>query len=245
MTRTNPLIRNSPQDATVTILPAWGEWLSDETLHALIDHPLLQAMRSGCVSLEGMRQVLTQHHFYARHFTRFLCAMISRLDSLDDIKLLMENLLEELGVEGDHDVTHAELFQKTLRSVGATPLTEAPLPQTTDLARTILGLCRHNDPAEGLAALCLGAEAIVPLIYPPMLTALEHLGISEAGQEFFRLHINEDEGHALKMLGILQRMTDQSPARKMHAIAAGRLAIAKRCDMFDAIWQKMIDDQCA
>lgn len=243
MTRPNALICNSPLNTTAMILPAWGEWLSDETLNTLINHPLLEAMRSGCISLEGMRQVLTQHHFYASHFTRFLCAIISRLDSLDDIKLLMENLLEEMGVEGDHDATHAELFQRTLRSVGATPLIEEPLPQTADLARTIMGLCRREDPAEGLAALCLGAEAIVPLIYPPILMALKHLDVSEAGQEFFRLHICEDDDHALKMLSVLERMTDRSPARKVQAIAAGRLAIAKRCHMFDAIWQRMASDR--
>lgn len=217
----------------------WDEWLDADALDELVNHELLLAMQGGHVSLQGMRYFLIQHHYYSRNFTRFLCAIINRLESLDDIKLLMENMQEEMGIDGDNKLTHAELFQRSLRILGTHPLAELPLPQTVDFTQCIMQLCRSENPVVGLAALCLGAEAIVPLIYRPILLALEGLNISEEGLEFFRLHIEEDEDHAITMLGILQRLTHQIPETKRLAIQTGRQAMLKRCVMFDAIWKEV------
>ena len=217
----------------------WDEWLDADALDGLVNHELLLAMQDGHVSLQGMRYFLIQHHYYSRNFTRFLCAIINRLESLDDIKLLMENMQEEMGIDGDNKLTHAELFQRSLRILGTHPLAELPLPQTVDFTQCIMQLCRSENPVEGLAALCLGAEAIVPLIYKPILLALEGLNVSEEGLEFFRLHIEEDEDHAITMLGILQRLTNQTPEAKRLAIQTGRQAMLKRCVMFDAIWKEV------
>lgn len=217
----------------------WDEWLDTDALEGLVNHELLRAMQNAHVSLRGMQYFLIQHHYYSRNFTRFLCAILNRLESLGDIKLLLENMQEEMGIDGDNKLTHAELFQRSLRILGTHPLAESPLPQTVDFTRCILQLCRSENPVEGLAALCLGAEAIVPLIYKPILLALEGLNVSEEGLEFFRLHIEEDEDHAITMLGILQRLTHQTPEAKRLAIQIGRQAILKRCVMFDAIWKEV------
>lgn len=217
----------------------WDEWLDADALVGLVNHELLLAMQDGHVSLKGMRYFLIQHHYYSRNFTRFLCAILNRLESLGDIKLLLENMQEEMGIDGDNKLTHAELFQRSLRILGTHPLAESPLPQTVDFTQCIMQLCRSENPVEGLAALCLGAEAIVPLIYRPILLALEGLNVSEEGLEFFRLHIEEDEDHAITMLGILQRLTHQTPEAKRLAIQIGRQAMLKRCVMFDAIWKEV------
>jgi pyrroloquinoline quinone (PQQ) biosynthesis protein C len=215
----------------------WDEWLDANALDRLVNHELLLAMQNGHVSLKGVRYFLIQHHYYSRNFTRFICAILNRLESLGDIKLLLENMQEEMGIDGDNKLTHAELFQRSLRILGTHPLAEQPLPQTVDFTQCIMQLCRSENPVEGLAALCLGAEAVVPLIYKPILLALEGLKIGEEGLEFFRLHIEEDENHAITMLGILQRLTHQTPEAKRLAIQIGRQAILKRCVMFDAIWK--------
>lgn len=217
----------------------WDEWLDADALDGLVNHELLLAMQDGHVSLKGMRYFLIQHHYYSRNFTRFLCAILNRLESLGDIKLLLENMQEEMGIDGDNKLTHSELFQRSLRILGTHPLAESPLPQTVDFTQCIMQLCRSENPVEGLAALCLGAEAIVPLIYKPILLALEGLNVSEEGLEFFRLHIEEDEDHAITMLGVLQRLTHQTPEAKRLAIQIGRQAMLKRCVMFDAIWKEV------
>ncbi|MFC5741317.1 TenA family transcriptional regulator [Dyella tabacisoli] len=197
---------------------------------------MLNAMSRGEVDISDLRILLIQHYHYSRHFTRYLCALISRMSSMDDIHCLMENLLEEMGLDGDDKVTHAELFQRSLRTVGADPASQPPLAETQDVVRTMIGYCRSPDPINGLAALCLGAEAIVPLIYRPIQSALVAHDFGSDATEFFKLHIEEDENHALTMLSILTRMTRHDRDARARAKAVGIDIINKRSGMLDAVW---------
>lgn len=129
------------------------------------------------------------------------------------------------------------MLQRTLRVVGAVPATHTPLPQTTTMVDTMMGHCQSADALNGLAAMCLGAEAIVPLIYRPILQALRHFGYGKDATEFFSLHIEEDEDHALTMLAIMQRLLQGQASRREQAIEVGRELIARRVAMFDAIWE--------
>ncbi|WP_156188021.1 iron-containing redox enzyme family protein [Chromobacterium sp. LK11] len=214
----------------------WADWLKEEDLQGLVEHPLLQALERKEASLATVRTLLIQHSHYSRHFTRYLCALMGQLSDPADVMALMENMREEMGVDGGSSITHAEMFQRTLRVVGAAPASHAPLPQTLAMVDTMMGHCQSPDALAGLAAMCLGAEAIVPLIYRPILQALQHHGFGEDATEFFSLHIEEDEDHALTMLAIMQRLTLDQDARREQAIAVGRELIARRVAMFDAIW---------
>lgn len=220
----------------------WDEWLDYETLHKLINHPLMNAMRQNTVSLSGMRYYLVQHHHYSRNFTRFLCALISKIDNLEDSQHLMENLLEELGIDGDGKVTHAELFQRSLRAVGGQPNTFPALEETKNFSATVMQYCRNDGALNGLAALCLGAEAIVPMIYEPVLSALTSLEVQEEGLEFFRLHIEEDEDHAITMLQILNKLTENDEKLVEQVKRIGCNTILLRCKMFDAIYDRIQKD---
>lgn len=220
-----------------SVSAVWEDWLDAAHLKRLTRHPLLVAISEGEVDLDGLRFFLVQHHLYSRNFTRYLSALISRLPNLQDIRELNENLLEELGIDDEGKITHAEMLQRSLQAIGADPQHYAALPETQVLVRTMLDYCRSPDPLDGLSALCLGAEAIVPLFYHPIMQALVRYGFNEEATDFFRLHVEEDENHALTMLSILRRITAQNPALRSRAQAIGADAIERRCDMFDAVWK--------
>ena len=78
---------------------------------------------------------MIQHHFYLRNFTRFLCLVIANLPEIEDVRTLMRNLLEELGVDERLGETHAELFLLAMRTVGATTQGKSPLNGTQQLWR--------------------------------------------------------------------------------------------------------------
>lgn len=222
----------------VTISLIWTEWLAAQDLDQLSQHPLLLALERNEASLATLKTLLVQHGHYSRHFTRYLCALMGHLQDADDVLALMENMREEMGVDGQDCITHADMFQRTLRVLGVSPADEPALPQTAAMVRTMLGHCQNTDALVGLAAMCLGAEAIVPLIYRPILQALEHKGYGEDATEFFKLHIEEDEDHALTMLAIMERLTQGDEQRRALAIDVGREVINRRVEMFDAIWQQ-------
>ncbi|PQQ23846.1 iron-containing redox enzyme family protein [Photorhabdus luminescens] len=216
----------------------WVGWFQEDDLLDLVSHPLLQALEHNETDLTMLRTLLIQHSHYSRHFTRYLCALMGQLDNAEDLMALMENMQEEMGVDGSSSITHAEMFQRTLRLVGAVPNSQKPLPQTQTMIDTMMKYCQSSDSLVGLAAMCLGAEAIVPLIYKPILHSLRHFGFGQEATEFFSLHIEEDEDHALTMLAIMQRQIKDLPVRRSLAVEIGRELVACRVAMFDAILEQ-------
>lgn len=220
----------------VKIGAIWTKWLKQEDLDLLAGHPLLNALQDGTASFAMLKKLLAQHSHYSRHFTRYLCALLGQFEDARSIRALLTNLREEMGVDDDGQETHAEMFQRTLRVVGVDPNQEISLPDTLALKTSMLGYCKDPDPVCGLAAMCLGAEAIVPLIYGPILEGLRHFGFGEEATEFFRLHIEEDEGHAITMLRMMETLVRDDPARGQLSIDVGRKMIRQRVKMLDAVW---------
>ncbi len=214
---------------------AWARWLKQEDIQRLTDHPLLRAFERGDTDLLTARVLLVQHYHYSRHFTRYLCALISKLSHHEDARRLMANLVEEMGLEREDRITHADLYQRTLSAVGASPTDFAPFEETRALVQAMTRYCQSEDSVEGLAALCLGAEAIVPLIYRPVIAALDALGFGDEAKEFFVLHVSEDEEHALTMLEILERLTVNDTLARQRAVEVGSIMVQRRIDLLDGV----------
>ncbi|MEQ1963950.1 iron-containing redox enzyme family protein [Xenorhabdus khoisanae] len=214
----------------------WIDWLDVKELQNLTRHPVLQAFSHGTASKEMLKTFLIQHHYYSRYFTRYLIALISKLPLLEDIQDLLENLLEEMGLEDNNKITHTELFQRTLATIGADTNSQKPFENTTAMVDAMFTYCLVDDPLEGLSAMCLGAEAIVPLIYKPVLDLLRTLNYGNDATEFFSLHIEEDETHAIKMFNIMTRLIGQDKSLRLKAIHIGSQMIKNRIKMLDDIW---------
>lgn len=229
-------LQTASLEHSAALSQTWLDLLPSESVQVLCDHPLLVAFANGDAELPTLQELLAQHHHYAQYFTRFLCALISNLPEIEDVKVLVQNLVEELGADQPDGVSHAQLFLRSLQAVAVVPHSRVPLGATKELTAAMFHYCRSPDPLEGLAAMCLGAEAIVPLIYRPIITAMNSLGISEMGRRFFDLHVAEDEGHALAMLQIMIRLIDGDRQREARVTAVGKAMIARRVQFLDAVW---------
>jgi len=205
-------------------------------MQTLSNHPLLVALSSGNTDIRTLRELLAQHHLYSRNFTRFLCMLIVNLTELEDVRSLLQNLLEELGADQRNGRSHAELFLVSMQAVGVVPQSRSPLKGTTELTAAMFGYCRSSDPLEGLAAMCLGAEAIVPFIYSPIIEAMKSLDLPAEGRRFFELHVVEDESHALAMLKIIMRLIDNADDRVARVRDIAGDMIGRRIRFLDDVW---------
>ena len=210
--------------------------LSGKSIGLLCSHPLLYALNAGSIDLSALRELLVQHHFYSRNFTRFLCLLVTNLSEISDVRALMQNLLEELGVDERLGETHAELFKVSMRAAGATTDGKKPLDATQELTEAMFNYCRSSNPLHGLAAMCLGAEAIVPLIYNPIIKAMKHLDLPEEARIFFELHVAEDEGHAAAMLEIIMRLIRSQNGTVAVVREVADDMISRRMRFLDGVW---------
>lgn len=210
--------------------------LRDELTARIRSHPFLRCCRDGTVTAHAMRTFLEQQALYSQHFTRFLCALMSRLQGNDQVLALAANLFEELGLDGAETIPHSEIYRDMLRSFGiAQPADDMARPETRALIAEMYELCRDDDCASGLGALCLGAEALVPAVYGDILLGLKALGYRDEDCVFFQIHVDCDDGHAETMEQIMIEIVTKSPHRIPILTTAGRRIVEARYSFFDGI----------
>lgn len=217
--------------------PLWKDLFPEGLLGRLNANPFLVACRNGAVSLDQLRHFLIQHHYYSQYFTRYLCALMGGIADQGEFKSLSCNLTEELSGGDSVDISHAELYRRSMDLMSAPPRSRPLLPGTRQLIDGMFRHCRSSDPIDGLAALCLGAEAIVPLIYGPVLDALRSHNAPREAEHFFVLHIEEDEDHAIVMREIIDRMLVERPYLRARVIAIGEEMVHLRMAMLTELAQ--------
>ncbi|MCX4165037.1 MULTISPECIES: TenA family transcriptional regulator [Paraburkholderia] len=202
----------------------------------ILDHPFLVSCREGNVPFRALMHFLVQHGKYSAYFTRYLCALISQLKNGADVLKLAENLAEELGFgHDDVNVPHSQIYTDLLTRFDISIAEHAAFPETESQIQTVFMLCRQPEGIAGLGALCLGAEAIVPSLYSAIIEGFRHHDVSEEDLDFFRIHIECDDGHAETMYRILGDLTANSPEKELCAIQSAEIAINARLRVYDAI----------
>jgi pyrroloquinoline quinone (PQQ) biosynthesis protein C len=209
--------------------------ITQANVDRLREHPFIRRCRDGSITRHELNVFLAQQAKYSGYFTRYLCALISNLHDNDDVLRLAENLAEELGF-GEHDSEpHARLFTRMLAELGVQQHEVPTFPETAHLIATALHYCKQRNPAYGLGALCLGAEAIVAPLYSDIIEGFMANGVARERLKFFEIHVECDDDHAATMYDILQRLQDQRPQDAALMLEGAQAMIDARLDFFNGI----------
>ncbi len=196
--------------------------------------PFVGRCRAGKVSLTEMKRYLVQQGLYGAHFTRYLCALMSNLPSNHAVLELAENLFEELGLDpANRSVPHHEIYRDMLARFGLCLEGAQATPGTRLLIDTMLAHCRSTNPAQGLGALCLGAEALVPALYADIILGFKACGVAADDIEFFRIHVDCDDGHAETIREIMLHVAAHDSEQLAAMIDAGSAVVSARLKFFD------------
>jgi pyrroloquinoline quinone (PQQ) biosynthesis protein C len=207
-----------------------ANWIDD-----LDGSAFLGRCRAGTVTRAELARFVRQQHYYARHFTRYLFALTSNLADESDRRALMDNLCEEMGLDGEGHVSHAEMYRQMMQTMGIELEAEAVLPATQALIDTMFDCCRSPRPMVGLGALCLGAEAIVPHVYSTIIEGFDSVREPRKNLTFFVVHIEADDAHAVTMRRIIERELARNPQSRVDLDYGAARAIAARTEFFDAL----------
>ncbi|KPC33435.1 Uncharacterized protein ABJ99_2294 [Pseudomonas syringae pv. cilantro] len=209
--------------------------LRDDMIQQVSDHSFLVQCRAGTMPIERLKDFLVQQGKYSRHFTRYICQLMTHLEGDDDILAVFENLFEELGFGEVVEPTHSAMYRDMLRSFGLTLETQTTLPSTQHLIDTMMNFCKQPNGVYGLSALCLGAEAIVPHLYSDIVSGFAGQGVAAEKLRFFTVHIECDDGHADTLLAILSRLVIEKPSRFEIVRHAAFMMIKARLEFLDKL----------
>ncbi|MBA2676029.1 iron-containing redox enzyme family protein [Ramlibacter sp.] len=201
----------------------------------LTAHPFLRRCADGSVTEAELHSFLIQQSKYSSYFTRYLCALISRLEDGDAVLKLAQNLCEELGFGDSQELPHSQMYARMLSDFGLQPQRHATAPETQALIDTMFDLCGRPAGAAGLGALCLGAEAVVPDFYSHVIAGFRSRNYPDAALRFFAIHVDCDDGHATTMFEVIEQVMERSPDARAEVFGAADVAITARLRMLDAI----------
>jgi len=219
----------------IQIDKTWSTYLSPRWLEGLVGAPFLRRCREGAATQEELHTYLRQQGYYSRHFTRYLCALMGNVSDDRDRLALTQNLFEEMGLGDMGNVPHSRLYRQMLADMGVRQEDQPIFPETQALIDTMLECCRDRRFMVGLGALCLGAEAIVPLLYSAVVRGLERSGEPLERMTFFTIHIAGDDEHALTMRRIIQRELERDPASRVDLDYGAAKAISARIRFLHAV----------
>jgi pyrroloquinoline-quinone synthase len=213
------------------------DMLAQRNVERVRQHPFVRRCASGKVTLSALRTFLAQQGKYAAFNMRYLCALIANLDDAGDAMRLAQDLAVELGFSGDEE-PHTVTYTDMLSDFGVDLKRSPTLPGAQGLIDTMSYYCRQADPVHGLAALYLGAEAILPDLYSDVMHGFTAHGVPPECLEFFRRHIERENGQGKTMRNILARMLDQDPQHTDTVLEASTRLIEARLSFLTNIeWE--------
>ena len=201
--------------------------------------PFFDAVRSGRMSRAGIKFWAIQASVVVKQFTRFVSAIHSNCPHREVQELLAENLWEEHG-RGDVDRDHYSLVRRFAATFGATPDEidhPEPLPETAAYVDHCLRITRDGSFIEGLAAIGIAIEHLMPLFFGGLAEALQrNYDVSETDIQYLLVHVHEDAEHSRRSREMLERYADSDDLRAKAKKALIDTLAVKRA-FADAVYQ--------
>jgi pyrroloquinoline-quinone synthase len=193
--------------------------------------PLLDSVRAGNMSREGLKVWATQTVLVVREFTRFISAIHSNCPHREAQFLLAENLWEEHG-NGVETRDHYALAKRLARSVGVTDEEidrSEPLPETALYIDHCLKLTRESSFVESMTSIGIGIEYFMPRFFDALARALkENYGLTSGDVEYLSVHVSADEAHSRRSLEIIQKAAESDEVRERAKQALRKTLAVKR-----------------
>jgi len=186
-------------------------------------HPWSEAWQSGKLDRGMLGEWVKQHYHYVSHFSEWLGMVYASCPHARVRDFLLENMAEEEGIVGMGEfgaVRHTDLLLDFAGHCGVeraeivdAQLNGELLPETLGLQ----GWCYRQASrpfVEALAALQIGLESQVPVIYRKTTASLmEKYGFAEEEITFFRLHIVADDEHGERAYAIVEKYATTDEVR--------------------------------
>lgn len=173
--------------------------------YELLKHPFYQAWQEGKLTLATLRCYAKQYMHHVNAFPCYISRIHSQSQDLKIRRILLENLMDEEGVNG---TAHPILWENFAKGLGIPDeeLAVSPLPHTQNLLDTFNQLTTKNL-ASGLGAL-YAYERQIPNVAKTKIKGLKKFyGKDDPNTlEFFTVHQQADEWHSQEVEALIKAL---------------------------------------
>ncbi|MDB9413553.1 cupin domain-containing protein [Microcystis aeruginosa] len=232
------------------------ENLIEEALsHRAINHPYLLALEKGEFQHtdEVLKDFASQYGAYSDWFSRYLTAVISKLENPTHRNHLLKNLAEEnghlqdeeieaiqkLGIKDEwvQEIPHPQLFKRFQEAMGVDS-TQTPCVEVEIWRESFLSLLQNGSSLQAIGAIGLGTESVVKFIYKHIIEAIKkHTSLSLQQYVFFPLHTEVEDEHSLTLVEIAKELASESE----QAVLELRKGMLKALNLRAAYWDNMYE----
>ncbi len=176
----------------------------------LLNHPFYQDWNQGKLSLDTLKTYAGQYYYHVDSFPRYISATHSQCENINNRKILLENLMEEDGIEAR---AHIHLWADFCRALGYSDQElgqDEPFESIKDIIETFFESA-YSSYEEGLAAL-YAYERQVPEVAETKIEGLKKFYNMDNHKAlaFFEVHKQADIYHRKACEDLL----DQIPEKK-------------------------------
>lgn len=167
--------------------------------HPGVNHTFLARVGTSPFTREDYKVFGLQHYPLVGMFTNYMERLLINAPDTTSKCWLAKVLVDEYGEGSDGD-DHAVLYRHFLTCCGVQPGEEDTVvlhSAVRDFIHTHLVLCSKRPFLVGLGALGPGHEWAIPRMFTPIIAGLERAGFEDEEINYFKLHIDQDEDHAI------------------------------------------------
>ena len=207
----------------------------------LLNHPFYKDWIDGKLSLPRLKKYAEQYMHHVEAFPRYISATHGHCEDREARKLLLENLMEEEGVEG---LSHPEMWLHFAEGLGNTK-EDLKKSKARKAIKNVISLFLnygHSSYEEGLAAL-YAYEYQVPEIAETKIQGLiENYDISDKKTlKFFYVHKEADIIHRKQCEKLLNKL---SKSQQKKALRASKKAAQSLWNFLTDIHKLKLQNAC-
>jgi pyrroloquinoline-quinone synthase len=182
-----------------------------------------------------------QHYPLVGMFTHYMERLLINAPDSTSKCWLAKVLVDEYGEGSDGD-DHAVMYRRFLTSAGVGPGEEDTVvlhPAVRDFIHTHLVLCSQRPFLVGLGALGPGHEWAIPRMFVPIIAGLERAGFTDEEIAYFKLHIEQDQDHAIWLEEALATMI-HSPEQAAQVRTGALASLAARLRFWEGVQEQVV-----
>jgi pyrroloquinoline quinone (PQQ) biosynthesis protein C/quercetin dioxygenase-like cupin family protein len=229
-------IENGDRETDTSQAHILNQFHKMQSEHKFWNNRLFRACRKGYLTIEDFQFIFSQYYLYSKNFTRYIAALMANSNNDYYRSRLSENLWEE-GGGAEPEKRHAELFRRFLREALSIDIEKIDyLDSTSYFVREYLDFCLKSHPMAGSAFLSLGTEGIVAGMYSIFVEGMHKAGIDDSKLQFFHLHMECDDEHAVTLEEMMFSYSDQ-PEWYNSCLQAMDRALTLRYRFFENLYE--------